>query len=263
MTWQEFEELCLAYLRTAYQESDAVFSRFGGPDSTKADIKVVVPGKDSFFIEAKKQQAQSGQFVVLLAENSFSFSRRNADHDNPYSQQIIDYMNNHRERFEDPGTKGVDIALSQSIMVDWIKRHYQNKSVQFMISSKDNSEFVILPLDKLGDYFEVTAKYRVKRSGSSVPSRNNLDEIQSLLDGTDTELQFTTDRKLVASSDALVDGQRLSGGRYTYQFKQIDTTSQFTVRRLSNTANANVIFSLKLVKDQDADDLALFDRSLV
>ena len=49
-------------------------------------------------------------------------------------------------------------------------------------------------------------------------------------------------------------------GNYTYHFSK--KLNNFEIRRLSNTYNRNVIFSIKLIKSQDINDLKEFENDL-
>lgn len=262
MTWQEFENLCIKYLQQKYTPLySAIFSAFGGSDSTKADIQAVAKNGQSFFIESKMPVAQSGQFVVLSNRDGFYFSSKNADHDNKFSQQIVDYMNSNEDLYKNPGTSGVELHLPQDLKSDWIKTHYKNKKVKFVISSKDYINFVILPVDKLGEYFEISSKYRVKKSGSGNLSGSNLADVISLTKVDPTSIH-RDGKKYFIKSSALVDKQQLTGASCSYQFNETDSKDVFEIRQLSNTNNPNVIFSLVLKSDQKKADVQEFESSL-
>lgn len=262
MTWKQFEMMCIAYLQKNYTQRYLVnFIGFGGSDSTKPDIKTLLPDGTSFYIEAKMQNAQSGQFVVLPGEDGFYFSPKNTDHDNIYSQKIIDYMNRHWDVFKNPGTSGVDIPLPQDLMSSWIKTHYKNKGAQFMMSSNDYKAFTIAPIEKMDGYFKISAKYRIKKSGSSPPSRDNINEIKNLLNDPLADISNDTG-KYIINSDRIYDKQKISGAVYSYQFNRIGKETLFEIKRLSNTANPGVIFSLELTQKQQPEDLDAFIAAL-
>ena len=262
MLWGDFEDVCTSYLRGKYTASlGAVFVKKGASDSGDSDISVTTRKSASFYIEVKKDEAQSGQFVVLPTNDGFTFSPRNKDHLNPQTQTIIDYMNTVQATYTDPGTNGVPLPLPQTLMQNWIMSHYTNKKVRFVISQNKQKEFIVFPLEKLGDYFDITAKYRVKKSGSNHPSVKSLAEIQTLVN--DSGANYSRNGKqTIVRSNILIDGQQLHGSKYSYQFNQIEP-GVFLIRKLGTTANANVIFSVKLKKTQQPDDLIAFENALV
>jgi hypothetical protein len=259
MTWREFEVVCLAYLRQRYSPPGVEYHRHGESNSTKSDIEVTTP-KGTFYIEAKMPIAQAGQFVVLFDADGFVFSPLNKDFQNEYSNQLINIMNSSPEVYADPGTKGSPLLAPQSQLVGWVETHYQNKNVKFLISQNNAGYFVIIPVDKIGEYFKVSAIYRVKRSGSSYPSLANTPEIRKAMGNSITDLNFVG-KRLIVRAEGFSDKDRVIGNNYTYQLNLIRPNT-FEVRRLSNTANANVIFSVELKQEQDPKDLATFVSKL-
>ncbi|MEG1896155.1 MAG: hypothetical protein RR162_07925, partial [Oscillospiraceae bacterium] len=62
-SWMEFEDECLHYLQNKYGLKGK-FTATGKSDCTHSDI-FVETSRSNFYIEVKKANAQSGQFVVL------------------------------------------------------------------------------------------------------------------------------------------------------------------------------------------------------
>jgi hypothetical protein len=94
----------------------------------------------------------------------------------------------------------------------------------------------------------VTATYRVKRSGSSHPNPKSVDNIKehlmSFYNISGDDIEFTKDGHLFVSSASNLNNVRFQLGDYEYMFSERD--NNYEIRRLSNTYNANVIFSIKL-----------------
>ena len=259
--WKEFEKECFNYLIENYG-SICSFESFGESDSTYSDVKVIPFCGEPFYIEIKESLAQCGQFVLFPNEEEriFQYSRGNKSSLNEYSQQIINYMNCHFDTFINAGTRGQGIVLPENIFYGWIKRYYSAKGVKFFITK--GTEYVIFPIEKFEKYFSVSATYRVKKSGSSDPSKVNISEIKNILDSRKYSYELVVDgKKIFVETAKEMDGLKLRGMKYTYLFNQI-TEGNYNIRKLSNTQNANVIFSIQLKKEQDKRDLQAFEQNI-
>lgn len=75
-------------------------------------------------------------------------------------------MNNLFDEYLEAGTKGKEIVFDNcnNVFSTWIIDYYKNKGVKYFITNN----YIILPIERFSDYFNVSAKYRVKRSGSSI-----------------------------------------------------------------------------------------------
>lgn len=255
-TWKDFENSCYNYLVETYGKN-CKFEALGQSDSTMSDIKVLTNNSE-FYIETKESLAQCGQFVLYPDTNkkTFIYSQQNKSELNKYSKAIIDYMNENFESFADAGTRGVDIPVDYEILYDWIKNYYNSKEVRFFITK--DQDYIIFPIEQFDRYFSVSAKYRVKKSGSSNPSKSNIDEIkQILLNNSFVFELYVTDNKMYIKTSSDIDGLKLTGSNYTYLFKKTEPQI-YNIRKLSNTHNANVIFSIKLKAPQNIEDLKKF-----
>ena len=117
----------------------------------------------------------------------------------------------------------------------------------------------MFPISEFGKYFATSAKYRMKKSGSSNPPKKSYQEIESLL----SKSQFTNfqleqnKKKLYLSTEYNMDEQKLYGEDYTYLCVK-ESPAKFKVTKLSNTANSNVIVAIKLKNSQNQNDLKQF-----
>lgn len=260
MTWLEHEARCLLFLQNTYGHLGVVFEPLGGHNANETDIKVTLPNSTSFYVEVKMPESQSGQFVVLDKNNSFIFSEQNHDHKNTLSKTIVDYMNSNYSQFVNPSTKGKNLQLPQKMLDDWVISHYKNKNVRFLITENKYGLFVISSISELGQNYSVSATYRVKGSGSSNPSIKNLTEIKNIVG--DNLLNIVRDKKKTTAIIAnYPEKSKLAGTKYSYQFMR-QTGNIYGVRQLSNTRNANVIFTVNLKPDQSNDGVKLFEASL-
>lgn len=253
--WKKFELDCTEYLCKTYGNK---FYHLGFSDSTVSDIKFY-DGSKSFFIEAKMPSAQSGQFVLLpnYEEKKFDFSLKNKSDVDENVEFIIDYMNKNFDKFASAGTKGVNIDLPQELFGSWITKAYSQRGVEFFMTKGNN--YIIFPIEKYTEYFNISGKYRIKRSGTNVLSKKYHDiakiKIKQLYDSA----VFSTDENnelFAMINDKLISNIISLDEFDIYLSKAKD--SFYKVKKRSNTRNLNVIFSIKLIKDQNQQDLKAF-----
>ncbi|MGN0679367.1 MAG: hypothetical protein ACI4JS_06875 [Oscillospiraceae bacterium] len=256
---EEFEIQCYEFLKRKYGDK---FHREGGMDSTKSDIAVIKNNCVDFFIEAKDTAAQSGQFVLLPDEDTktFVFSPRNHSDPNEMSDIMIEYMNQDFERFNSAGTAGESLDIDSNVFSNWIIGHYMDKNVKYVISYKNG--YVILPIRKFAEYFDISATYRIKKSGSGKPAKKDIPEIIREISKIYPTIEYYKEGKsLIVCTPENVSQKMFSLGKYTYLFSKQDTNT-YEIRKLSNTYNMNVIFSIWLKRSQDLGDLREFEWDL-
>lgn len=242
--WEEFEIECTDYLN-AHFNAYARFTHLGKTDSTVPDILVETKVGKKFYIEAKHSPAQCGQFVLLpnLETRTFEYSSLNVNSINKYAEMIMDYMNNHFDEFREAGTTGkeIDIPNSTDIFSSWIIQTYKDKRVKFFITNKNT----ILPIERFKEYFNITAKYRIKRSGSSDVGKHRLNSVIKYISANDydTKNYRISGDKLFIVSPRQLHNHRFIFHKTEYMFSQRE--DEYEIRKLSNTYNANVIFSIK------------------
>ncbi|MCV3728320.1 hypothetical protein OF376_00765 [Ureaplasma miroungigenitalium] len=253
--WKVFELKSVEYLNQKYVN---YFEHLGFSDSTTSDIKYI-NGHKTFFIEAKMPQAQSGQFVLLPDKKNkkFIFSPRNKSEIDGNVESIINFMNNDFDKYQNAGTKGEDIDLPQYLVSDWIINSYKRLGVKFFITY--GKDFIIFPIERYSEYFEISCKYRVKKSGSNDVPKSRQDEVRKKLN----QMSFSykeLDNFIISSNDN-IDKLKFSVNDGNYMIRLLEN-NLYRIRKLSNTYNANVIFSIKLKKEQDKKDLLKFESAL-
>lgn len=259
---EEFEIRCYEYLKQFYKIKNIDFSHEGGMDSTKSDIAVIKNGKIKFYIEAKDIVAQSGQFVLLPDENTetFIFSPRNKSKENEMTDIIIRYMNSDFQRFNHAGTAGKCLDIDANVFANWIIQQYKGKNVKYVISF--DRDYVIFPIHKFQQYFDIQATYRVKKSGSSVPAKKDIEIIKQCVKHDYNTARFRQEqKKLYVEITETIKKEKFILGNYTYYFSK-QNLKEYEIRKLSNTYHMNVIFSIKLRKTQDESDLKAFEAEL-
>lgn len=243
--WEDFEIECTNHLNKLFG-AYAQFTHQGGSDSTVPDILAQTKSGKTFCIDAKHSPAQCGQFVLLpdIESHSFKYSKKNVNRLNVYAEQIMHHMNRRFDEYREAGTAGKDIQMTDesSIFSGWIIQTYREKGVQFFISN----HFTLLPVERLQRYFEVTAKYRIKRSGSNPIGKSRISSVLNYIythDYVITNHRTDVDKLFVQSHQNLHNVKFILQ-KHEYMFSQRD--NDYEIRKLSNTYNANVIFSIKL-----------------
>lgn len=269
--WKVFENECVEYLKKRYPNKSKVFEHQGGSDSNVSDILVAKNTAEEFYIEVKSPKAQCGQFVLYPdpQKQCFIYSPKNKYPTNKYSDVIIEKMNRDYSIFVDAGTTGQHIELEPKIFWGWIKTYYQIKGVKYFITK--SSEYIISPIDSLEYYFDIEACYRVKKSGSAVPAKSNQKEIALILEENNYPIKrayFKNEKyyvELIKNVQAAIElKSRTSSTTYLFKPEVKEDATVFNVRRLSNTFNANVIFSIMLKPGvrQAAEDRVAFENTL-
>ena len=265
---EQFELESLEYLIKNFEREGVEFIHHNTADSTGSDIEVFINGHSKFFIEAKDTAAQSGQFVLLPDDVSrtFVFSPRNKSLPNKMTELMIAYMNEDYDRFKEAGTSGEVLDIDQEIFTQWIIGHYKDKKVKYIISKRNR--MLICPIEKFGDYFEVSAKFRIKQSGSREPSGKYINNVIAALKEkfniTDVYKQTVNGKKkLFANAPANLSKVRFELGNYTYYLSPQADKGLFEVKQLSNTRNKNVIFSINVKQEQQSTDLEIFKSELL
>ena len=256
--WKDFEDKCADYLNKTYGDY-ANFIHHGVNNSRITDIEVVAKNGLHFWMEVKESQAQCGQFVLLPCNGKFVFSEQNKSSENKYTDEIMRYMNQNFNYFMEIDTSGKKIdSLPKEIFYGWILDYYRNKCVEFFITKAE--DFIIFPINAFPKYFDVSAKYRVKKSGSSNPSLSDYNEIRGLLGEIDAPI-IKKENYVNIKTSLISDKTKLIGNKHSFFFRD-NHDGTFRVTKTSNTANANVIFSIKLKEIQEPTDLEIFKDAL-
>lgn len=262
MNWEIFEENCTDYLNATFGNQNIYFELQGGHDCTVADIKTFINNSPRFSVEVKSNPAQSGQFVLLDDGNNFTYSQKNKSELNEFSQLIIDYMNNNYDTYKNVSTTALRIDLPQYIFDAWIQNHYKHKDVKYIITNNGYS-YVIFPLSKYGVYFKIQADFRIKGSGSSSLPKCDDFMVSDLINNTyGTNTILREEKKAYCRTSANIpDKIQLHSRDRRYQLNKVQS-GLYEVRKLSNTRNANVIFSIELIHQQEPIDLLAFKKEL-
>lgn len=253
--WEKWEECCTDFLNNKFG-TYAKFTLKGGSNSKVSDIFVETKSGNSFYVEVKASSAQCGQFVLKTDDKtkSFIYSIDNETNINDQSEKIIQYMNKHFDTFRDPGRRGIDIDMpnGSDIFKKWVTEYYKSKGVKFFISGhKETGNFIIFPIDDFSKHFDIKATYRIKKSGSSTVPKSHFKSVRKfLLSSNNYEITdlYMDGKKLFATSKKDLDKKifKTPDFKYDYRFSYKDA-SKYEIRKLSNTNNENIIFSIHLI----------------
>lgn len=263
-SWAKLESEVAEWLNSKVSDSNVSFQQCGGSNSTVSDIQIMTNNKfTGRFIEVKSANAQAGQFVLFpnMTTRTFEYSTKNhSDYNNPVNSlvvsEILDFMDENFDSYANAGTKGKEIVFPKLSAEDnsrffalWISDYYSNvKHAEWLATKDSNNNIILLPFSKLAEYFDVTACYRVKKSGSS-SVKNSCKTLETVKQAIislnpDNVPEFTiVDNKLYAKFETIP--QKLGNVDYHLAIKG-EWRTLFEVRKLSKTFNSNVIFSLKL-----------------
>lgn len=259
--WEKHESECFEYLKSKYSSDRVKFDMRGGSLSSESDIAVVVAGTPVFYIEAKMPKSQCGQFVIFPDEvtRTFFYSSRNKSPRTVSTDAIIREMEKDFDRYKIPS--GKELGMDKSLYLNWIVEYYSSKGVKFIITG--NGDFIIFPIERFGEYFDVRAAYRPKRSGSGKPAKKYFEQIKKKLEDDKVEYENLRyeGKKLYVDVCCAEDEFRKSTGDAEFCFKR-DSGHRFVITKLSNTNNPNVIFSISLKKGVDAGDIRRFENEL-
>jgi len=138
----------------------------------------------------------------------------------------------------------------------------ENARVSFEIWRMNGNDYVIFPIRKFPEYFDIVANFRVKKSGSGYVAKKDIDLVkQNILAIYPTAKFIQSGKKLYVEINEPFKKDKLIIKNYTYQLSK-QSSNYFEVRRLSNTYNMNVIFAIKLIKAQDENDLIEFKSEI-
>ncbi len=248
--WENFEIECTNYLNNKFGKY-ATFIHQGGSVSNVSDILVQTNTGNRFYIDVKHSPAQCGQFVLFAndKERKFEYSSKNNSRINKYAIKIMEHMNEHFDEFKNAGTKGKEIIMENGsqIFSNWVIQSYKEKGTKYFITN----DYTIIPIEHFLEFFEVSAKYRRKKSGSGSVGKSLVGFFERVLSNNDahnykiTNTRIDANRLFVESSIDL-HNKRLIYQQYEYMFSK--RNSEYELRKLSNTNNANVIFSIKQIE---------------
>lgn len=229
-------------------------------------------GAELFWLDAKLSPAQGYQFVVRFVDGCFQFSAENKTIPNKYSSKIIEHMNRNIDTYTNPGTAGYDVFCDEELITNWIISQCEAKNVKFIVTSTQLDSFkAIIPVRQIPEFFSITARYRVKRSGSrdvAIKYRSSaLKQLSLHLEeiGLNINNSYVDGKRTLAHIDSqdLLVGENLYFGENYYLSARRDNEGEYLIKQRGSTRNANIIFVLKYRGPQENLGIDELHQSIV
>lgn len=251
--WKDFERNATKLLNDIFNDFNLSFESGGGTNSKDSDIKIK---KDNNFIaniEAKYNEPQCGQITVVPEANKFIYSEKSVNNINQYTNVIIKYLNDNFHRYKNYSTKSINVDIDESILANWVKTYYSEES-EWLIYSKNKdtlteSNVLLIPINDLDKYFTVSAKFRIKKSGSnSKIADKDKERVKNIINDYLKDKVFTIEedsKKLFVITDEEIGKTKLDDGYYI-SAKNSSGKFGITKRNQTKNPNPNVMFDLTL-----------------
>ena len=286
MSWKDSENSAYKYLKNKIKSwvvENKLFSNFriehkGGSDSTSTDLELYKNTKLLFNLEIKMSKSQIGQFVIMPdpKKKVFILSSKNKG-EKKRTQKIHKHMNQNFDYYKNPGKKsGIELICQKKLLYECIQGYFTEKKIIFLIisTSKDNK---IVYYKNFKNFFDITGKYRVKKSGSrSVPLKLHLPIIKYLNNKfslSNEDFKISCNKIYVNNNSKINKIDKVSlnnikefelNNLKNFKFYFSDPKDNLIeIRTLSNTNNPNVIFEISLKKDIVYDNEKLFKKILL
>lgn len=262
MAWQETELECVNFIKRIVPNYIKVIEE-GGSDSTAPDIVLKKNNEVLFCVEVKEATSQAGQFVIIEDKNSYKFSKLNKVCEEP-CLPIINYINQNIINYKNIGQSGISVDCDIELTKNRIVNLYLNeKNTKFFIT-KSKDEFLIFKTEDILNYFDISCVARRKKSGSAnIPSKcicSTKETVRAFFDEKNLKSRFYQDgKKLFVEVDSNLDYSctRIECDCFTIYLSK-SKSNTYELRKLSNTNNPNIIFTLKLKTNHSATQQQLF-----
>lgn len=263
--WRQFEKESFQYIKTKFENKNVKFELEGKSNSNTGDIAIIKNKNVISYIEVKSPISQAGQFVIEKNnKNKWSFSKTNRSLNTKHSDIIIKFINQNLNSII--STKGIDLNVNEKIQFNWIKDFYNQRNVTYFITEFNNQK-IIIPLNKIHQYFHIKSTVRTKLSGSADVSNNYWNTIKNHAIFNNIEKTFKQNNKFYIrfkQIPKIIDNNIKNKFEYNnkqirYQLQRIDPIDNiYYLRKLSTTSNPTVIFTLISKRNQNEVDLNNF-----
>jgi len=246
MTWKTFERNVYEYLVNNICINNISIVHKGDSDSTVSDFDVCDRENKIFAIECKRKISQAGQFVVTndITNQKFKISTNNKSV-NDFTGEIIEHMNGNYEYYsKENNNKNIQNKLmcSKKLMFKRVMSQLISKA-KFITSSNFENNFsnkrplLLIPIEDIENYFDISGIYRTKRSGSSRLPEKNYPYFKKKYK------TFIEDKKIYIRDPNNTINPDVEDGFY---FSASNSEGLREIRKKGKTANSNIIFSLTL-----------------
>jgi len=193
--------------------------------------------------------------------------QKNKSESNIYSNEIVEYLNLNFEKYNDVKQTQMVVPISDEIACGWISSNMKRKKVEYIITTDYEDNKKIVPIDSIGDYFDVKTILRRKKSGSVSLNVTNYDDFveqfenkfnqKCILLFKDSKEFVEYDKKLL-KSECYIDSPNLTDGkRYFLSYKE--EVNLYEVKITSGTNNPNILFEISVKSEliYQLDDLEI------
>ena len=262
--WKDFETLNVNYLKENLVNLNVDIEKMGDADSTRPDIQIVLNNNlKKFFIETKMPSSQTSQFVIEIENNRFIYGKKNKFESNEFSEEIINILNENFQCYKNVGQSGIEVPVPVLIAFGWIVSNMKNKSVDFIMSIDNHNNNVIIPVEKINDFFNVKTILRRKKSGSSPIPKIYYDDFKMNLEKRlfncspmifikNNRLFVELNRKLL-KNECYIKSDLLENRSY---YLSNVKNNVYEVKLTSVTNNPNIIFVLS-AKNENIDSFTI------
>lgn len=267
--WKQYEINSCDFLNSNYSDLGFTFSNTGFSNSNESDITICKNNIKVGNIESKLSPSQAGQFVICEHGQGFEFSSKNVYPLNNYTTRIIEFINKNYYKYNKPSTKGVNLDCGDELLYNWVINHYKNnKKSNFIISSSNLDGYhIIIPVEDIPKYFNISATVRNKKSGSRHLPKKLYDVCNKLVyetmnnRGYSVSKIYSADKKYILklNKESTLSNHDLKFylGQHELYLSDIGN-NEFAIKMCSTTNNTNIVFSLKL-KDKTSYNLGLLE----
>mgnify|MGYP000131102140 CR=1 FL=1 len=249
--WEIFQDEATVFLNNY---CNANFKMEGGFDSTTSHITARKANKVITTIEAKFASTQAGQIVLQKDGNKFYFCDKSKNDSNVYTDKIINYLNKNHSSFEGVKTASIHVNIDESILFSWVKTIYDDKDVEWIISSKKFNnlsvdDLLFVPINEIENYFDISIVFRRKKVGNThIPGKDitHFKEEMDLLN--EDYIIKKTNNKYLLTMNKRVSNFNI-GERYLLSITNVDC--QYYIKKKDINTNPNIMFQLNLKDNVD------------
>ena len=244
--WEIFQDEATSFLDNYF---NADFTMEGGFDATTSHITARKSNHLITTIEAKFGPTQAGQIVLDSFDGKFTFCDKSKNESNKYTQEIIKYLNSNYSLFKGVNTASIHVDISDTTLFNWVKTIYNEKNVEWIISSNKFNKLTIkdllfIPINEIENYFDISLVFRRKKTGDTqIPGKDIIDFKEQLDEITkDYQIKKTDDKYLLTTNSRLSDFN--IGSKYLVSMTNVPC--QYYIKKKDINTNPNVMFQLNL-----------------
>lgn len=266
MSWLEFEKKAVNFLKNKILGKDILVSHDGKSDSNADDIKIYKKSKLVSIVEVKEKNAQMGQIVIVFSEDRSKFIlspdvKKNRKIILKNSSKIIDYVNDHFDKYKNPTQKGIKLKCSNTISHEYINSFNKMKKCNYFISHNEKKEIMVVDVVNFKKNFKLTPIIRRKKSGSRNLSLSHFKDVEKYIKKKfKIEIKNEEKKYLVEIPEKYSKQLKKKDSRYfnikNYKYYlSLKNNNFYYIKICSSTNNPNIIFEVKFSPENNKDDL--------